>query len=106
MNNGSVACGFVEERNYFFASKINVNGELKTLYEDKGVGLPLLCKRNVWVKVLTKEDCPLVVLEKDCTKVNKINLYIGLVVLSLVMISLIVFIFAFAIASIRERINR
>lgn len=75
INHGTVVSGVVEEHNYIRSSKIKVLGEVKTLYDPKGFGLQWKEKEGNLVKVFTKENCPVVVCERDCTMLHKVEIY-------------------------------
>ena len=105
INHGTVVSGVVEERNYIWSSKIKVLGEVKTLYDPKGFGLQWKEKEGNLVKVFTKENCPVVVCERDCTLLHKVEIYFSIICLGFLSIVLLWYFLYAMFSTLKEIIS-
>ena len=105
INHGTVVSGVVEEHNYIWSSKIKVLGEVKTLYDPKGFGLQWKEKEGNLVKVLTKENCPVVVCERDCTLLHKVGIYVSIICLGFLSIVLLWYFLYAMFSTLKEIIS-
>ena len=105
INHGTVVSGVVEERNYIWSSKIKVLGEVKTLYDPKGFGLQWKEKEGNLVKVFTKENCPVVVCERDCTMLHKVGIYFSIIIFGFLSIVFLCFFLYAMFSTLKEIIS-
>ena len=105
INHGTVVSGVVEEHNYIRSSKIKVLGEVKTLYDPKGFGLQWKERKGNLVKVLTKENCPVVVCERDCTMLHKVGIYFSIIICGFLSIVLLWYFLYAMFSTLKEIIS-
>ncbi|MBR6104709.1 MAG: hypothetical protein IKP81_06600 [Paludibacteraceae bacterium] len=106
INHGTVVSGVVEEHNYIRSSKIKVLGEVKTLYQGgKNSSLQWKERKGDFVKVLTKENCPVVVCERDCTMLHKVGIYFSIIICGFLSIVFLCFFLYAMFSTLKEIIS-
>ncbi|MBP3716108.1 MAG: hypothetical protein J6I79_01250 [Paludibacteraceae bacterium] len=106
INHGTVVSGVVEEHNYIRSSKIKVLGEVKTLYQGgKNSSFQWKERKGDFVKVLTKENCPVVVFERECTLLHKVGIYFSIIICGFLSIVLLWYFLYAMFSTLKEIIS-